>query len=190
MPTNAKSSVYKEKEFETYVLWKSVPAYFRGMKKEQLISHGYTDPLIIKLIMIKNQTHFAKVFRIKDLGTLTDWNNKINNDSLLQNKFKNIFNEQNTKVLQTTEAEPTLILENTIAELRKQVNTLKRENAFFRKQLGDRKIKQFRVSAKNVQSEILRVETPTAPLAASETIEETSFFARVKNIVSMWRDKK
>lgn len=101
MPTNAKKNVYKEKEFQTYVLWKSLPAFFRGMKKSELQSYGFTDPLILKIVSIKNQTSFAKKFGIKDLGTLTDWNNRIKNNNLdsftLNNIFKKEFENINIK---------------------------------------------------------------------------------------------
>ncbi len=94
MPTNAKKNVYKEKEFQTYVLWKSLPAFFRGMKKNELQSYGFTDPLILKIVSIKNQTTFAKKFGIKDLGTLTDWNNRIKNNNLESFTLNNIFKKE------------------------------------------------------------------------------------------------
>ena len=55
MPIIANKSVYKEKEFNNYVLWKFLPAHARGMKKSELAAIGLNDPLIIKLIKIKNQ---------------------------------------------------------------------------------------------------------------------------------------
>lgn len=94
MPTNAKKNVYKEKEFQTYVLWKSLPAFFRGMQKKELQSYGFTDPLILKIVAIKNQTTFAKKFGIKDLGTLTDWNNRIKNNNLESFTLNNIFKKE------------------------------------------------------------------------------------------------
>lgn len=98
MPNNAKKSVYKEKEFEIYLLWKSLPAHYRNMKKTELESSGFTDPLILKIIKIKNQTEFAKYFHIKDLGTLTDWNNKIKNENLSSNLLPNNFSEQKKEI--------------------------------------------------------------------------------------------
>src|SRR3989344_3706182 len=38
---------------------------------------GIDDELAISLLSIKNQTEFAQRFGIKDLGTLTEWNKKI-----------------------------------------------------------------------------------------------------------------
>lgn len=98
MPNNAKKSVYKEKEFEMYLLWKSLPAHYRGIKKTELESSGFTDPLILKILKIKNQTEFAKFFHIKDLGTLTDWNNKIKSENLSSTLLPNNFNEQKKEI--------------------------------------------------------------------------------------------
>ena len=102
MPNNAKISVYKEKEFEMYALWKSMPAYFRGMKKDQLLSLGFSDPMIQKVVKIKSQTEFAKAFHIKDLGTLTDWNSKIEKNNLLFKNSNNIFRtwKPNERIIQ------------------------------------------------------------------------------------------
>jgi hypothetical protein len=77
MPKNAKKTVYREKEFGIYMLWKSLPPHARGMTKKELTKLGYTDPIVATIIKIKSQSEFARVFGIKDLGTLTDWNNKI-----------------------------------------------------------------------------------------------------------------
>lgn len=98
MPTNAKKNVYKEKEFQTYVLWKSLPAFFRGMQKKELQAYGFTDPLILKIVSIKNQTAFAKKFGIKDLGTLTDWNNRIKNNNLESFTLNTIFKKEFEKI--------------------------------------------------------------------------------------------
>ncbi len=98
MPTNAKKSVYKEREFQTYVLWKSLPAFSRGMQKKELQSYGLNDPLILKIITIKNQTAFAKKFGIKDLGTLTDWNKRIKSSNRESFILNNIFKKEFEKI--------------------------------------------------------------------------------------------
>lgn len=98
MPTNAKKNVYKEKEFQTYVLWKSLPAFFRGMQKKELQFYGFTDPIILKIVMIKNQTSFAKKFNIKDLGTLTDWNKRIRDNNLDSFALNAIFKKEFEKI--------------------------------------------------------------------------------------------
>lgn len=84
-----KKLVYKESEFETYILWKSLPPLLRGITIELAEKYGFTDPLTIELLSIKNQTQFAKKFGISDLGTLSDWNKKILADKTLLTSTKN-----------------------------------------------------------------------------------------------------
>lgn len=71
------SNVYKKQEFESYVLWRSMPSILRGQPKHVIEKLGIDDDLAISLLEIKNQTEFAKKFGIKDLGTLTEWNKRI-----------------------------------------------------------------------------------------------------------------
>ncbi len=54
-----------------------LPSGYRGLPAEILEQHGHDDPLLKELEGIKTQTQFAQRFGIKDLGTLTDWNRKI-----------------------------------------------------------------------------------------------------------------
>ena len=136
MPKNAKKSVYKAKEFDMYVLWKSLPAYFRGMKKEQLHSHGFTDPLIMKIASIRSQTAFAKKFRIKDLGTLTDWNAKIKKEKLDTNESHAAFQKQAHVVNDVLSTLPNTLLKKELFELRALVSALKKENESLKKQLA------------------------------------------------------
>ncbi len=70
-------SVYKRQEFESYVLWRSMPSILRGQPRHVIEKLGVDDELAMSLLEIKNQTEFAKRFGIKDLGTLTEWNKKI-----------------------------------------------------------------------------------------------------------------
>lgn len=79
-----KPTVYKKQDFDTYVLWKSLPSFLRGQPKVVLEKFGLTDDLILELLQIKTQTEFSVKFGIKDLGTLTDWNKRIEKDGLLQ----------------------------------------------------------------------------------------------------------
>lgn len=44
---------------------------------------GLTDDLVLELLQIKTQTEFSVKFGIKDLGTLTDWNKRIDKDGLI-----------------------------------------------------------------------------------------------------------
>lgn len=135
MPNNAKKSVYKEKEFNIYVLWKSLPAPLKGMSQNDLKKSGFTDPLISKIIKIKNQTEFAKYFSIKDLGTLTDWNNKIKKDNTtspplitdIQKRFSNI--DQQITLSNISK------LKNKIYKLNKKISSLEKENADLQKKL-------------------------------------------------------
>ncbi len=81
-----KSGVYKTSEFQAYVIWKSLPAMLRGTNKETLDKFGISDDLSISLLEIKNQTEFAKRFRIKR-ATCSEWNNIIVDDNLIRDSI-------------------------------------------------------------------------------------------------------
>jgi len=87
-PKKPKKLVYREQDFEMYVLWKSLPSIFRGKNRDELEKAGITDEAMIDLLSIKNQTQFAKRFEIPDVTTLTDWNKKIEEHDLLKEKRK------------------------------------------------------------------------------------------------------
>lgn len=74
------TQVYKKQEFEAYVLWCSMPAVFRGQPRHVLEKLGVDDEIALSLLEIKNQTEFARRFGIKDLGTLSAWNKRIEAD--------------------------------------------------------------------------------------------------------------
>jgi hypothetical protein len=76
-------TVYKKQDFDTYVLWKSLPSFLRGQPRVVLEKFGLTDDLVLELLQIKTQTEFSVKFGIKDLGTLTDWNKRIDKDGLI-----------------------------------------------------------------------------------------------------------
>lgn len=78
-----KSGVYKKQDFNSYVLWKSLPSYLKGQPKAVLEKFGIIDEATLSLLEIKNQTDFATSFGIKDLGTLTDWNKRIEKEGLI-----------------------------------------------------------------------------------------------------------
>jgi len=84
MPKNAKKKPYKKQEFDTYVAWKSLPAYFRGKPREFLEKFGIKNEITILLLSIRTQKEFAEKFGINDLGTLTDWNKKIEKEGLVR----------------------------------------------------------------------------------------------------------
>lgn len=80
-----KKTPYKEQDFETYVLWKSLPSILRGQPRAMLEKQGYDDELALELLQIKSQKDFAIKYGIKDQGTLTDWNKRIEKEGLLDN---------------------------------------------------------------------------------------------------------
>lgn len=95
MPRNAKKlhaggkiRPHKEREFQAYLVWKSLPPAFLGKRKELLQGFGITDPIALEVISIESQTDFAKKFGIKDLGTLTDWNRRIEKGNLKKDYMK------------------------------------------------------------------------------------------------------
>lgn len=183
MPKNAKKEVYKEKEFEMYVLWKSLPAYFRGMKKEQLHSHGFTDPLIMKIATIQSQTAFAKKFRIKDLGTLTDWNARIKKNKLDTNISYSSMQKQTTALTSALSTPPDTLLKIELHEQRKLLTALKKENRLLKK--------QFSITTKKIPIKIKLDLTPTTQVvitpAEPKKIERVSFF---KKALSFLKNEK
>lgn len=78
-----KGGVYRKQDFNSYVLWKSLPSFLKGQPKVMLEKFGITDELAVELLQIKTQGEFATKFCIKDLGTLTDWNKRIEKEGLL-----------------------------------------------------------------------------------------------------------
>ena len=76
-------SVYKTQEFEAYALWKSLPSFLRGQPRQVLEKSGIDEEIMLGLLELKTQGDFARKFDIKDLGTLTDWNKKLEKEGLL-----------------------------------------------------------------------------------------------------------
>ena len=70
-------SVYKKQEFETYLMWRAMPSILRGQPRHVIEKFGIDDEIALSLLEIRTQSEFAKRFGIKDLGTLTDWNKRI-----------------------------------------------------------------------------------------------------------------
>ena len=79
-----RSGVYKKQDFDSYVLWKSLPSVLRGQPRQMLEKFGIDDEMAISLLEIKTQAEFAKRFNIKDPVTLSDWNKRIEKDGLIQ----------------------------------------------------------------------------------------------------------
>lgn len=87
--------VAKEKnyprEFEIYVIWKSLPHLLRGKSSEQLEKLGYVgydDGILGEIMHIKTKTEFASHFGIKQMRTLINWDNTIDKHSLLFDAVK------------------------------------------------------------------------------------------------------
>jgi hypothetical protein len=75
--------VRKDREFELYVIWKSLPARLLRSGPEELKALGIEEETLRELVAIKTQGDFAKKFGIRHLGTLTDWNAKIEEAGLM-----------------------------------------------------------------------------------------------------------
>ena len=84
---NRRGGVYRKAEFDSYMMWKSLPTFLRGQPELVIRKMGIDDPVIFHLLKIKTQTEFAAQYNIKDLGTLTDWNKKIEKEGLLKNIY-------------------------------------------------------------------------------------------------------
>jgi len=78
------TGVYRKQDFATYVTWKSLPTFLRGQPEAVLRKMGIDDELAIELLQLKTQKDFAARYDVKDLGTLTDWNKRIEEDGLLE----------------------------------------------------------------------------------------------------------
>jgi hypothetical protein len=71
------TKVYRQQDFESYALWKSLPSFLRGQPKHVLEKFGIDEEVAISLLEIKSQAEFARRFDIKDQSTLTDWNRRL-----------------------------------------------------------------------------------------------------------------
>lgn len=81
------SDPYRKQDFDTYVAWKSLPSFLRGQPEAVLRKMGVEDGITIELLSIKTQKDFAERFHIKDQGTLTDWNKRIEAQGLLEHTY-------------------------------------------------------------------------------------------------------
>jgi len=79
--------VYKSAEFQTYIVWKSLPAILKGANRATLEKFGIDDELSISMLEIKTQTEFAKRFKIK-IGTCSEWNKILVDDNLIYGSIK------------------------------------------------------------------------------------------------------
>jgi hypothetical protein len=81
--TQQTNGPYRAQDFAAYVTWKSLPSFLRGQPEAVLRKMGIDDELAIELLQLKTQKDFAAKYDVKDLGTLTDWNKRIEADGLL-----------------------------------------------------------------------------------------------------------
>ena len=78
-----RGGVYRKQEFDSYVLWRSLPSFLKGQPRNVLEKMGINNEIVMDLLEIRTQTEFAKRFDIKDLGTLTDWNKRIEKEGMI-----------------------------------------------------------------------------------------------------------
>ena len=76
--------VHRKGDFQSYVLWKSLPSFLRGKPEAVIRKMGIEGEEILDLLKIKTQKEFCETYRIKDPGTLTDWNKIIAKEGLLK----------------------------------------------------------------------------------------------------------
>jgi hypothetical protein len=81
--TKENTRPYKSRDYESYLLWKSLPSVLRGQPSVVLEKMGIDEEVSIELLSIKTQKEFASRFGIKDEGTLSDWNKRIEKEGLL-----------------------------------------------------------------------------------------------------------
>jgi hypothetical protein len=85
-PTKSEMEPYLMDIYETYCLWKSLPALFKYPPKDKngisptprdfAEQMGIDDDKLLDLVTIRNQTAFAERFHVH-IDTLTDWNKTI-----------------------------------------------------------------------------------------------------------------
>ncbi len=188
MPTNAKKTVYREKEFGIYALWKSLPPHARGMTKKELFTLGYTDPIIATIIKIKNQSEFARAFRIKDLGTLTDWNTKIARGLSPSPSVTNTLAPRRAEIREKILLPQLSELNLKIRTQQRELTALKRENALLRRKstlCAPRRMRQvphMRDNSKPKQDSLI---IPSVHAAQKEHFSITAkFLERVRGVFS------
>lgn len=72
----------KDKTFELYVMWCSLPPIFKGKGEAELRRLGFETPEMMDLVMIATQEEFRKKFTVGK-NTLTRWNKKIAQENLV-----------------------------------------------------------------------------------------------------------
>ncbi len=83
--------VYKEREFNDFVLWLSLPTLLKGRSADYLSKIGIEDEDVVRLIEIKNMTAFAEKYNLQ-LCTLSKWKKKARESGLLD-KTRDFYRE-------------------------------------------------------------------------------------------------
>ncbi len=86
IPTNTKNThkPYKQGVFEIYLIWRSVQGFVGQTKAQEVIKRaGNNRSSISEVFIIRNQTEFAKVYKVEN-STLTNWNKLIDREDLLK----------------------------------------------------------------------------------------------------------
>jgi len=75
---------YKKQVYETYALWKSLPSFLKGQPRVALEKFGIEEEAMFELLGIKTQLEFSQKYEV-DVGTLTDWNKRLEKDGISKN---------------------------------------------------------------------------------------------------------
>lgn len=68
-----RKDIIRVAEYDTYVIWHSLPAILRGQPAKDLRRMGFADPVTLDLLAIPHQRAFAKRFKVNP-ATLSEWN--------------------------------------------------------------------------------------------------------------------
>jgi len=77
------AGVYKEKEFNDFVEWLSLPSMLKGRSTDYLEQIGVTDERAVELLQFKTMTAFAEKYKLEP-STLSEWKQKARSLGLLE----------------------------------------------------------------------------------------------------------
>jgi hypothetical protein len=75
-----------DREFETYLLWRSLPSMIKKETPDILERLGMAEGELAELLQIKNQQDFCSKYKIGDDTTISRWNKRIEAEGLLSDK--------------------------------------------------------------------------------------------------------
>lgn len=93
MPKKAKGQLSERvmsksaEKFALYKIWRGIPPLMRGQDPQLIARLGIDDQDIADLMEIKTQNEFSKRHDV-DIGTLTDWNKRLDKDEDIQDSKK------------------------------------------------------------------------------------------------------